>query len=445
MQGSIGSAKKHISRHAYDGDVESVMLDIKRKHDVNTIEKHIQATPLTLALMNEHDDVVDVLIAAKADVNLRIKPSGNRPILYAAMGSLHSLRAVLAAGATQKPTCSRDSPILRAAQRGLHANMLALIENNRNVALKHAENRRLDNEETVFMGIFTEDSPEIDEITQLLLKKFHSPASMLAERDDQGRTVLHFAAKSYEPASSPAYAAALRRVIALMPPSALNACGGSPPISPLALAAERIGLLVAEILLEAGADPNFDCGRGHAPLVALSSSWMSNDEAEAKCARMLVAAKADVNACDGEGRSAVELAVKRKALPLARVLVGLGAKPVVRGDAEATKTLKGEQKALVAAEKKRLREAGAGEVEGEADEEAEADGEEAKDEMDTEAEDVEQKEISPAPVASPRPRRRTADDDEDYEPPASAAATAVVGSRDSTSKRRRFVKQQFSI
>jgi ankyrin repeat protein len=227
--------------------------------------------------------------------------------------------------------------------------MLTMLDKCAGGALYDAETETADNDKSIFMCLFSEDSHQIFDITDRLINELEDEAPMvLGMPDVLGQNVIHYAALCRN-ASTPEYAKAVNRVLQIVPRSFLDFPGGRLCLSPLSAAAQSGTIVAFKVLLEAGASPTYDCRHNCPPVIAMASRYRS-DPYDALRARMLVAAKADVNVCDENGVSAVELAVKRKDMTLARVLVGLGAKPEVRGDAVAEEALRDEQAALVAGE-----------------------------------------------------------------------------------------------
>jgi ankyrin repeat protein len=330
-----------IIDHILAGDVQKVKDDIKRKVDIEMIDQHFRATPLMLALENQQDEIVDLLIAAKASVRTILTHTGNTPLLVASKGSLHGLRAVLAA----RPSYisgKLGTPIMNAANLGLHANMIALLEDKPDRVLDDIEDDLI--EQNVFMGIFSRDSPQIDEITELLIRKLPDPRRILNDNGVGTSNVLHCAAEAEVKGKSAEFASALRRVIPLLDPKALNVRGHLLSMSPVAAAARARAVLVLKILIESGADTSVTSMYERSPLLTMAVNAVDEDiDDAAECARMLVEAKADVNAKDSRGLSAIDIAVKNDCLLFAKVLVGLGAAPEYKDDPEIEKMLKAEQ------------------------------------------------------------------------------------------------------
>ena len=98
--------------------------------------------------------------------------------------------------------------------------------------------------------------------------------------------------------------------------------------TPLGIAVRQGDLPLTSLLLDAGADRNAEWIRGAdvTPLIVLAAE-MSNEVTKA-----LVNAGADLNRADSVGRTALEIAVFRRELELAELLVRKGAKPTTRKD-----------------------------------------------------------------------------------------------------------------
>jgi serine/threonine-protein phosphatase 6 regulatory ankyrin repeat subunit B len=281
-----------------NGHLEVVQALLAAKADVNATRAHGSKdgdTALTLASLKGHLNVVQALLAAKADVN-----AGSPPALYdAAMaGNLDLVRALLAAKPNldwRDPICGTTALMQALApfsymghnpltSRGSWdvARLLVEAGANINVTTKGGV--------TALMLVAEESSPRSLAMVQALLA-----ANADVNGGSAGRTT-----RGLSPAE----------------PSYSNAAG----YTALGLAASTGSVDVVQLLL---ATPWVDVNakqRGGSTALTIASAKGRSD-----IVRLLLAAKADVSAADDGGKTASMLAVENGHAEVARLLTSAAA------------------------------------------------------------------------------------------------------------------------
>lgn len=226
---------------AQNGNVEVVKMLIAGKADVNLADKGIGHTPLMRAIDTQQTEIVKALIAGKANPNAKT-PDGESCLTMAVKSRKPEIvRTIVEAGANVKEvSADGDSPALAAAQDG---------------------------------------STEAMEIIRILGK-----------------------AGADLNVSNAAY-------------------------TPLSYAVEQSNTALVKTLLEAGADPNAKTQGGRAPI------HLASDNKE--ILELLLKAKANPNLEDGSGGTALIAAIENNKPDIAKVLLEAGAdatKPLPNGD-----------------------------------------------------------------------------------------------------------------
>ena len=305
---------------AYNEDAETAALLVKAGANVNAAN-HFGVPPLAMACANGNAAVVRLLLDAGADPNAAMKGGETVLMMASRSGNVDAVKALLVHGARHDATERRgQTALMWAAAEGHAAVVRALIEAGADV------NATLDSGFTPFL--FAVREGRID-VVRVLLEHGIDVNAPLRRRD-----------KTPEgPANNAAY----------------RVSGRAP--SPLLLAVQNGHFELAIALVDAGANPN-DVQMGFTPLHALSwvrkpdSSDVSDPATPAgsghltslQFVREIVKRGADVNfrlsagtpkvpntssRINSEGATPFLLAADRADVPLMRVLLELGADPLM--------------------------------------------------------------------------------------------------------------------
>jgi uncharacterized protein len=111
------------------GHAEVVKLLLAANADVNIAERIMGTTPLNIASAKGHTEVVKLLLAANADVNIASKPIGLTPLIVASMkGHTEVVKLLLAANADVNIADNKDglTPLIVASMGG-HTEVVKLL------------------------------------------------------------------------------------------------------------------------------------------------------------------------------------------------------------------------------------------------------------------------------------------------------------------------------
>jgi uncharacterized protein len=301
---------------AYHDDAETAGLLLRAGAHVNAVNRY-GLPPLAVACSSGSGAVVTLLLAAGADANATMKSGETALMMAARSGSLEAVGALLARGARHDARERRgQTALMWAAAEGHAAVVRALIENGADI------NATLDSGFTPFF--FAVREGHIDVVREFLKKGVDVNATL--QRGERA------------PGSSSPYKPVGKGT------------------SPLLLAVQNGHFELAIALVDAGADPN-DRRTGFTPLHTLT--WVrkpdSSDSSEPapvgsgrltslQFVREIVKRGANVNLrldkgapkvpntssrIGTEGATAFLLAADRSDVPLMRLLVELGADPLL--------------------------------------------------------------------------------------------------------------------
>ncbi len=326
---------------AQSGDVEKMRALLATGADANAASAYDGATPVLAAVLAGKAESIPVLAATGARIDETT--ARGRPLAVALMmGWGDVVRALLAAGADPSARPGEPAPLLLSIEGGDVETVRALLERGADAS----------GEGTLTAAALTGIVP----IARLLLAKgasleganelgltplggsaYHGHEEMLDfllssgakvnARDGHDMTALHAAARNAQ------LGAVTRLLGAGASPDAKTRDGETPLLS------ARSPRVVAA-LLRAGADPNA-AGAGTTPLVAAAASFAEGRgylgsryrEGEPNdplaTLKLLIDARANVNAADAEGRTALMAAAQRPGseLQMIRALIGAGADP----------------------------------------------------------------------------------------------------------------------
>jgi ankyrin repeat protein len=304
---------------AYNDDPEMATLLVRSGANVNAVNRY-GVPPLSLACATGHAGVVNVLLAAGADANATLKGGETVLMVAARSGNLEAVKALLARGARHDARERHgQTALMWAAAEGHAAVVRALIDIGADVSAT------LDSGFTPFF--FAVREGHIDVVRALLDAGVDVNAPLQRPERAPGR-----------PVNIPPYKPAARGT------------------SPLLMAVQNGHFELAIALVERGADPN-DRRTGFTPLHTIT--WVrkpdSSDGSEPapigsgsltslQFVREIVKRGANVNLqlakgtpnvpntssrIDAEGATPFLLAADRSDIPLMRLLLELGADPLL--------------------------------------------------------------------------------------------------------------------
>ena len=304
---------------AYNDDAETVALLVRAGANVNAVNRY-GVPPLSLACTNGSAGVVKLLLAAGADANAALKSGETVLMMAARSGNLDAVKALLAQGAKHDARERRgQTALMWAAAEGHAAVVRALIDAGADV------NARLDSGFTPFF--FAVREGHIDAVREFLKAGVDVNATLLRPERQPGQPVTNI---TYKPVAK--------------------------GTSPLLMAVQNGHFELAIALVDAGADPN-DRRTGFTPLHTLS--WVrkpdSSDVSDPapigsgrltslEFVREIVKRGANVNLrldkgtpkvpntssrVGAEGATAFLLAADRSDVGLMRLLLELGADPLM--------------------------------------------------------------------------------------------------------------------
>jgi ankyrin repeat protein len=263
-----------------------------------------EETPLINAAMLGDNDAVKAALAKGADVNA--KGDGRPAIVWAAQnGWIDVVQTLVAAKADVN---LRDNIGLTALERAVDvgakpAMVALLIKAGADVNLKYGEPQK-----SVYPGrsvLMTASSSGNREIVDLLLKAKPD----VNATDDDGETALTIAVEDGHP-----------ELIATLAKAGANMNIAYQHWTPLLWAIENANAAAIDELLKVGADPNKAGENGESPLMVAVTFKSAPTVAK------LIAAKADVNAKDRSGYTALRYARENEDEAMVEMLVKAGAK-----------------------------------------------------------------------------------------------------------------------
>ena len=282
--------------------------------DVNQADTHDRDTALHVACSSSQLEMVWLLLANGADVNVK-NVTGQTPLHCTAE---HRLRAIatelLVAGAECDAKDGRgNTPLQVAAWHDSQGVAEVLLEHGANVTHKN------DGGETPLHDAAGQGHQDI---VDLLISK----GASITATDSIGRTALHNTADDSGIRDSH-YRAEL--AAALLDSGATVNAPDNSGITPLHLAAKANNIDIAEILLVRGANPNATDTIGRTPLHMAASR--ANDKIVRNMVKLLIDRGADPDLKDGDGKSPTDLAVDLGHMPLLNLLrMAPGPEPIYR-------------------------------------------------------------------------------------------------------------------
>jgi len=302
----------------YNDDAESVAMLVRAGANVNAVNRY-GVPPLAQACINGNPAIVKLLLEAKADANATMKGGETVLMLAARSGNVEAVKALLARDAsTNAHERLGQTALMWAAAEGHTDVVRALIAAGADI------NAKIDSGFTPFF--FAVREGHLDTVRELL--KAGADVKAMMQRSEK-------------------------------PPTAGAAGGGRPPapMNALALAVQNAHFELAIALVDAGADPN-DIRTGFSPLHMIAgvrkpdSSDISDAAppigsgrlSSAEFVREIVKRGANVNLrlpkgtrklpntssqIGTEGATPFLFAADRSDLPLMRLLVELGADPLL--------------------------------------------------------------------------------------------------------------------
>lgn len=340
---SVGTARAQapVAAKRVEADGTTALQQAVEQNDAAAVEKIIRAgadvkaanrygvTPLSLACVNGNAAIIELLVKAGADVNAA-SPGGETPLMTAARtGAVDAVNALLTHGAqvNAKETVRAQTPLMWAAGEGHVETMKALVA--RGADMKTRDNGGW----TAFL--FAVREGQLDAVRTFVALGADVNEMLLPPSGGRGRG---------------RYAGAAAGVAGAPPARGPAAPAGGP--SALGLAVGSAHYELASFLLDKGADPNA-AAQGWTPLHHIT--WLrkpgqaSNGPAPKgsgsidsfEMVRRLVAHGANLNARvtkrPGAGTTALNLiggtpfflAARTGDAPLMRLLVDLGADPLL--------------------------------------------------------------------------------------------------------------------
>ncbi len=309
---------------AYHDDAETAALLVRAGANVNAVNRY-GVPPLALACTNGSAGIVTLLLAAGADANATMKGGETVLMLAARSGNVEAVKALLVHGAKHEARERRgQTALMWAAAEGHDASVRALVEAGADI------NATVDSGFTPFF--FAVREGHMDVVRTFLKAGINVNATLQRREGGSGDPA------QYKPVGR--------------------------TTSPLLLAVQNGHFELAIALVDAGANPN-DVGTGFTPLHSLTwvrkpdSSDISDPAPPAGSGRLtslefvreMVKRGADVNfrlakgtpklpntssRIDTEGATPFLLAADRSDVPLMRLLLELGADPLLPNSIKTT-------------------------------------------------------------------------------------------------------------
>ncbi|MEK6373849.1 MAG: ankyrin repeat domain-containing protein [Acidobacteriota bacterium] len=305
-----------LHRVLYAGNIGAARILIEGGADVALKDKDSGESPLHMAAKKGLAEAVDLLIAAKAEVN---EPNGSGwTALYLAVAERHVdvVDRLLRAGADPNSEVpfppDENTPVARAASKG-PPEMLALL-----LAAGGDPNRRgKGTASPLYLAARGRDSMKK---VQLLLK---AGARVVAEGD--GASPLHAAMVADGEIDGDHDAASVIRV--LLAAGAVVDATDENGLTPLHHAASRRNIEVVKLLLSGGASVQAVAKCGATPLSFVLQGARDTEDQALAVAEILVAAGADVNATDScSNKSLMDVAQELGNYKVRQLLLSKGAK-----------------------------------------------------------------------------------------------------------------------
>lgn len=111
----------------YLGDKDSIKLLLRSGEDVNQYYQDIDATPLIIAALEGHAEIVEILVGADADTNTTGN-NGYTPLLYAAyLGHIAVARALIDGNADVNKTDKKGRTAITWAAYNGHVEVVKIL------------------------------------------------------------------------------------------------------------------------------------------------------------------------------------------------------------------------------------------------------------------------------------------------------------------------------
>ncbi len=335
----------HVAAEKGDLDMvkKMIAMDPQMVNEMNDVGR----TPLHLAVLNGHKEVVAVLLESGADVNLKSKKNKRSPLHYAVWKGHAGIAGLLIKkGAdVEAEEIDGETPLCYVPVSGSLETMKLLLENKANP--KKISNigsspltYSIERGSIEMVKLLVERGADVKQATENGFTLLHRAAwgdsaekvAFLLEKGipvdvktDFNRTPLQNACMSGKP-----------EIVSLLIKAGANVNhAGKEGWAPLIIACDRGHAKAAYLLLEAGANPKFARPRdAKTPLHIVSIRGYG------KVAAILLKKGADANAKDGEGITPLYYASRYGHEKIAKLLVSNGAAGEVKGNFGYSKVLK---------------------------------------------------------------------------------------------------------
>ncbi|GAB1205935.1 hypothetical protein APSETT445_004614 [Aspergillus pseudonomiae] len=279
------------------GHKEIVELLVHHGADIN--REVSGCTPILGAIGHAHADIVEYLLIAGADLDVILRGdfSWHTPLEHAAHeGHVEVVKVLLRHGVDP----NKSSPLALAAEMGRVEAARALLEGGANVEGRNTHNDM----DALFNAVYRDEAL----IVGLLIEY----GASLERRDDDDMTPLAFAAQVRSV-----------KVAELLLDHGANVNALVHGSTALSFAIDEGNVPVVKLLLENGAD----LALTNEPFLLGVLKRCRNQEVDTAIVELLLSHKADPNCCDQKGRTPLILATVKHNLDIMRLLLAHGANP----------------------------------------------------------------------------------------------------------------------